>query len=233
MVSEASIVEQLAEKIVDKMGPFIKSIITQTVQEEVVKALKRALFDSEFYKELSDDVLNGIESIYKEISLVKKDITVDPEIEKALQTIGQSRSILDSILEISESSTLKIMDIIENLQEDTKHLRAIDNGQNNKEVEEITKKIEQKLLEILTLLSFQDITGQKIKKLIESLKKIEDITFELYVSSEAFKKSKKEGVEKTYSELKEEIKKKVESAKAKKEIIDQSAIDEILASTET
>jgi len=149
-----------------------------------------------------------------------------------LQAIGESQSLLDNVLTITETSTLKIMDVVESIQDNMERTRSIiEELSNSEKLNIIFKEIDRQLTEILTLLSFQDITGQKIKKLIESIKKIEEIAFELYLGSEIFKKAKAEGFERSYEELREEVKKQVEIMKQKKpEIVDQQAIDELLES---
>jgi chemotaxis protein CheZ len=230
--SDEKVVEKLAECIVSKIEPSIREIVQKTVQEEVVTALKRAISDSEFYKGLSDDVLDGIGKIYNEIFSAKQEIQVNKFlIDGTLQTIGESRSILDNVLEITETSTLKIMDVVESIQDNIEKAGSIIEELGDSKLGTIFKEIDRRLTEILTLLSFQDITGQKIKKLIESIKKIEEIAFELYLSSEIFKKAKAEGFERSYEELREEVKKQVEIMKQKRpETVDQKAIDELLES---
>jgi len=230
--SDEKVVEKLAECIVSKIEPSIREIVQKTVQEEVVTALKRAISDSEFYKGLSDDVVEGIGKIYSEIFSAKQEIQVNKFlIEGTLQTIGESQFILDNVLEITEISTLKIMDVVESIQDNIERAGSIIEELGDSKLNTIFKEIDKRLTEILTLLSFQDITGQKIKKLIESIKKIEEIAFELYLGSEIFKKAKAEGFERSYEELREEVKKQVEIMKKKKpEIVDQKAIDELLES---
>jgi len=229
--SDEKVVEKLAECIVSKIEPSIREIVQKTVQEEVVTALKRAISDSEFYKGLSDDVVEGIGKIYSEIFSAKQEIQVNKFlIDGTLQTIGESQSILDNVLEITETSTLKIMDVVESIKDNIEKAGSIiEELGDSKKLGTIFKEIDRRLTEILTLLSFQDITGQKIKKLIESIKKIEEIAFELYLGSEIFKKAKAEGFERSYEELREEIKKQVEIMKQKRpETVDQKAIDELL-----
>ncbi|MGC8720594.1 MAG: protein phosphatase CheZ [Thermodesulforhabdaceae bacterium] len=230
MDSEEQFLDKLACSIVAKMEPHIKEIVGKTVQEEVIKALKKALVDSEFYKGLSDDVMEGLGKIYAEIHATKSDVQLDSIIVGTMQTLDESQSALDHVLSITESSTLKIMDLIEWVQDKVRKLRLmVGTSDNSDELKNILNDIDRNLLEMLTLLSFQDVTGQKIKKVIEAFKKIEEIAFELYLSSEAFRKAKSEGFERSYGELRDEVKKQVEVLKKKKEIVDQNAIDEILS----
>ena len=45
------------------------------------------------------------------------------------------------------------------------------------------EQINNDLISIMTTLSFQDLTGQRVKKIIEALRKVEGIVFELYMST--------------------------------------------------
>lgn len=231
METEEKLVEKLADCIVGRIEPSIKEIVGKTVQEEVIKALKKALVDSEFYRGLSDDVVEGVGKIYSEIYSTKREISSDQPVLGALQTLGESQSVLDNVLYMTEIATLKIMDFIELIQEKIRKARAIlGNTEGFKDLELLYSEVDQILLEMMTLLSFQDITGQKIKKLIESLKRIEEIAFELYLSSEAFKKAKGEGFERSYEELKDEVKRQMQTLKKKIDMVGQDDIDKLIGS---
>jgi chemotaxis protein CheZ len=232
---DEKVVEKLADCIVKKIEPSIKEVVQRTVHEEVVAALKKALRDSEFYKGLSDDVIEGIGKIYHEIFSAKKEIKGDEyllTVHNNLELIGESQSILDNVFSITEASTLKIMDVIELIQNNLEKAKAVaEQLGNTDKLRAVFREIDRRLMEILTLLGFQDVTGQKIKKLMESLKKVEEIAFEIYISSEVFRRARAEGFERSYEELREEVKKQVELMKKKKtEIVDQNAIDELLES---
>jgi len=232
---DEKVVEKLADCIVKKIEPSIKEVVQRTVHEEVVAALKKALRDSEFYKGLSDDVIEGIGKIYYEIFSTKREIKGDEyllTVHNNLELIGESQSILDNVFSITEASTLKIMDVIELIQNNLEKAKAVaEQLGNTDKLQAVFREIDRRLMEILTLLGFQDVTGQKIKKLVESLRKVEEIAFEIYISSEIFRRARAEGFERSYEELREEVKKQVELMKKKKtEIVDQNAIDELLES---
>jgi chemotaxis protein CheZ len=232
---DEKVVEKLADCIVKKIEPSIKEVVQRTVHEEVVAALKKALRDSEFYKGLSDDVIEGIGKIYHEIFSTKREIKGDEyllTVHNNLELIGESQSILDNVFSITEASTLKIMDVVELIQNNLEKAKAVaEQLGNTDKLQAVFREIDRRLMEILTLLGFQDVTGQKIKKLVESLKKVEEIAFEIYISSEVFRRARAEGFERSYEELREEVKKQVELMKKKKtEIVDQNAIDELLES---
>lgn len=231
MDAEEKLIEKLADHIVKRIEPSIKEIVGKTVQEETVKALKRALADGEFYKELSEDVVEGVNKIYSEIHSAKHEISIDHYTMGTLQIIEESQSVLDNVLSIAESTTIKIVDLIEISQENIRRARALLSSiEGFGEVKVALTEIDRNFMDILTLLSFQDVTSQKIKKFIELLKKIEEIAFELHLKYELFKRAKSEKPVKDYEELHEEIKKQIEVLKRKRETLDQSTIDELLNS---
>lgn len=233
MVDEGKMIDQLADKIIERMQPFIRDTLAQAVQVEVVKALKKTLSDSSFYKSLSEDVVDGVGKIYTAISSAKKELHVDGPIGAAFQAIGQSESILDGVLRMTEDSALQIMDIIEEIQNDIKTAKGSLNSESVDNLIETFDNLDRKLMDILTLLSFQDITGQKIKKLIQALKIVEDIAFELYLQSQAVKKARAADEEIDYEELREKIRQQVSSAKSHIEMVDQEAIDALIDSIDT
>lgn len=233
MDAEEKLIEKLADHIVKRIEPSIKEIVGKTVQEETVKALKKALADGEFYKELSEDVAEGVNKIYNEIHLAKKEISIDSYTMGALQIIGESQSVLDNVLSIAENATIKIVDLIEISRDNIRKAKAILSSIDNLgEVKEALSEIDRNFMDILTLLSFQDVTSQKIRKIIELLKRIEEIAFELHLRYEIFKKARDEKSVRNYEELREDIKRQIGVLRKKKEIVDQSAIDELLNSSD-
>lgn len=232
MTSEHKMLEELADKIIERMEPSIRQLLSQVVQDEVVKALRKALRESDFYKNLSDDAVEGIGKIYSTISSVKKDINVNEILGDAFKTIGTSESILDNVLRITEDATLQIMDIIEEMQRIVEEAKENASSEADPDLQELFENLNKKLLNMMTLLSFQDVAGQKIKKLIQTLKDIEEIAFELYVQTEAIKKLRDTDEEIDYEELREKIRRQVLREKERMELVDQAAIDALIESIE-
>jgi chemotaxis protein CheZ len=77
----------------------------------------------------------------------------------------------------------------------------------------------------MTELSFQDLTGQQIRMVINSLKRVESLVFEIHLTSEALKKTKQKSPDKGIEQLKEEAKELVREFKTKGETFGQSEID--------
>ncbi|BBD07755.1 protein phosphatase CheZ [Desulfovibrio ferrophilus] len=187
--------EQMVQDITTKVVEGLDSILLETVQAEISSALSKslsnALKDGEFFRKVNDDMREGLEQIYGEIKKAKKDAAKGLTPEDTNELINQASDELDAILESTESATVKIMDIVEDHQE-----RVINAGtllqtfrtggaskDNVNELIELNQKNQQDLMEIITALSFQDLTGQRIKKIITALKKIEEIVFNVYMST--------------------------------------------------
>jgi chemotaxis protein CheZ len=80
----------------------------------------------------------------------------------------------------------------------------------------------------MTELSFQDLTGQQIRQVVQSLKKVENVVFDVYVTSEIMKKSREQSPDRDIEELREKAKDLLSDARAKKTAIDQDGVDSLL-----
>ena len=96
------------------------------------------------------------------------------------------------------------------------------------------------LTTLLTILSFQDITGQRIKKVVEALNKIEKSVVELYVSSGLIMEGAEKNPHKDVQTLQDEARKAVEDFRQNRRVsselkgpdangFSQNAIDDMLA----
>lgn len=89
--------------------------------------------------------------------------------------------------------------------------------------------LNQDLMQIMTTLSFQDLTGQRIKKIIEALKKVENITFELFMSTGLKIKAKEKDPDKDLSQVEAETLKAVSDLKGPQSESRQNDVDDLLA----
>jgi chemotaxis protein CheZ len=85
------------------------------------------------------------------------------------------------------------------------------------------------LTEIMTTLSFQDLTGQRIKRIIEALKHIEAIVFDVYMSTGLIVKARDEQPEKNMDELEQETQERVTKLKGPQTDASQSDVDDLLS----
>ena len=85
------------------------------------------------------------------------------------------------------------------------------------------------LMRIMTTLSFQDLTGQRIKRIIEAIKKVEQIVLDLYLSTGLQMKAWAEEPEKDMKVLQAEVKQKVSELKGPQTKVKQGEVDDLLA----
>ncbi len=226
MITEREIVDQLTDSVGARVSLIVRESLSAVVQEEISKALAKALDEGRFYRSMNEEVLEGIGNIYSEIKSVKETLDADSSAE-SLGLLNESDSILDGIVKATEIATLKILDLLENMQREIGEIRSLV-GSNGAMATEKLDGVEKSILNVMTELSFQDLTGQQVKRVIQSLKKVEDIVFGVYVSSEILKRSKEQSPEKDIAEIRERMKGLVEEAKGKKTAIDQGGVDSLL-----
>jgi chemotaxis protein CheZ len=95
---------------------------------------------------------------------------------------------------------------------------------------ELQETHESDLVEIMTTLSFQDLTGQRIKRIIGALKKIESIVFDVYMSTGLIVKAHGQQPEKDMDEIERETQQKVTELKGpSKDAASQGDVDDLLA----
>ena len=82
---------------------------------------------------------------------------------------------------------------------------------------------------VMTTLSFQDLTGQRIKRIIGAIKKVEQIVFDLYLSTGIQLKAREQAPDKPISELKAEATQKVSALKGPQTKTNQGDVDDLLA----
>ena len=222
MVNDDELLERLLEKIVQEVVPDLRESIGATIEKEVARTLSRALLESEFHKRLNQEMRDGLQDIYKEIVQAAKHGSEqtaegDGGRHQADQLFQEAAQQLDNILQTTESATSEIMDIVEKHMELQAECAAILDGlpggyAGPKEVTRLKSANEalgEDLMRIMTTLSFQDLTGQRIKRVVTALNQIETIVVELYVSSGLILDGAEKDPSKNVQELQDEARKAV------------------------
>lgn len=200
--------------------------------------------ENNVYKELSADMRNSLKQIYKQIASASKENSAAARSE-ALFTEASDQ--LKEVVKATESAAMNIMDIVENQLDRTDanaELLSSLEGQADAEILEQLRlnneKLASDLTSVLTALSFQDITGQRIEKVMSALVAIENSVVELYLSSGLAMEAAEKNPEKPVETIKAEAHKAVEeysgARKTGSELkgpssnaVSQSAIDDMLA----
>jgi chemotaxis protein CheZ len=187
------------------------------VEREVARALHKALSDSEFYRGVNVDVQTGLNKIYLELMQLKRETGALklPEVTVAENLFDEAAHKLDGIIRITERATIEIMDIVEHQMEKAdefaKLIRAGSfNGQDaSQSALGFVDMLNQDFLRLMTALSFQDITGQHIKKIIDFIKRIEEMISELYLSHDLMLKDKELNPEKDAKEIRDDVERRI------------------------
>jgi len=232
--------DKLNQKLLDqlslKLTDSIKEVIAQVLEKEVSNALSRALLESEFYRNLSEELREGLKQIYTNIEETKQ-IENGLSQEDAQNLFDETSDQLDAILRTTEKASTEIMEIVEKHLDKLPKMQEmcdkIKNGQGCKEYAAVISSwlntLNQDLLDVITSLSFQDLTGQRIKKIIQTLSKIEEEVFKLYVASGLSMKVKEKNPDKDFEEIKQEAEAKISELKGPQEKIKQEDVDALLA----
>jgi chemotaxis protein CheZ len=193
--------EKTMDELVRQIGQYVAETLEPTfritLETEIGKALDRAINEGRFYKYMSGEFQEGITVLFKEISDFKK-TTVQTESsclpdaqENAEKMLSEASTQLDYVFKSTEEAATKILDIIEKnmgIQERMAALLEKEGAKvsNNGFVEElkaINREIQNDYVEIMTTLSFQDLTGQRIKKVVGFLSFIENEVLRLLIST--------------------------------------------------
>ena len=240
MNTQKDMLEQVMEKVVLQVVDGLKDSISKTVEKELTSSLSRSLVESEFYRRLSQDMRGGLQNIYKQIAEATKpsgsgasDTTVQTD-----KLFTEASKQLDEILQTTEKATFEIMDVVEKhmtLQSRSQELlnslrKTRKSNPAIQQLIDINEELGENLMRIMTSLSFQDLTGQRIKKIINALKTIEGIVFELYMSTGLSIKAREEAPDKDVEEIRQESSKKLSELKGPQiNGTSQAEIDELLS----
>ena len=244
MVTQEELLENVMERVTNNLVTNIRDVLSATIEREITTNLTRALVESEFYRRISDDMRGGLQTIYREISTAAKPGApeADPagtpvEREAADRLFNEASHQLDEVLTTTQEATESIMDVVEVQIERQKEaavlLEAIRAGAGVERaldrMVQINAALGEGLVEILTTLGFQDLTGQRIKKIIEALRTIESTVVELYLSTGLLIRAREEAPEKDISQIEAETRQVVSELKGPQRGASQENVDDLLA----
>lgn len=229
--------QELLERITTKAESTIRDVISAALSEEISRALTKALTEGEFYRSISTDLQSGLKTIYKEIyaatsgngSTITVPAGVNPD-----AIFSEASSQLSAILETTEQATESIMTVVEkHLDANERTLTALDKLDDaDPAVQEIkgnAAALGADLMEIMTTLSFQDLTGQRIKRIVTALQQIEKVVFELYMATGLSMKAMEENPDQSVEEIRQASKDRASKLKGPQSDASQSDVDDLLA----
>lgn len=236
-VSDLPSVNSLVKDIVSKFPSGISKSDTDILHVLLQESLGKALMEGEFYRRLNEEMLQGIQDIYQQINQVKNSNASGLNKNEAEQLFNEASKQLDEIMTTTEEAASKILGIIEKQQdlgpENMELIQlAAERQLEKKEADrlaEINSCVDEDLTNILTALSFQDLTGQRIKKIIATLKTIESKAFELFVATGLAMKAHEEEPDKDVEIIQTEAKQKASELKGPTLDANQQDVDDLLA----
>lgn len=132
---------------------------------ELIDAV-RGLFQGEF-EEVDIELYGELAELARFINEAKKEMRSFQPSELAEKGLPDASDQLDAIVKTTEQATTKIMDNCEEMQEQINALRAAGAP------DDALAKFESGITHIFEACNFQDLTGQRIQKIVETLKKVE------------------------------------------------------------
>jgi len=223
--------DELAAKLAAALKPAIRESVREILREELRVCLPKFsaddLVEDGFFRRLNEEIMGRLGDIYREISSVSGPAGGRAAPEDALQAgelMDEASQRLDQVIQATEKATFEIIDLVErsmSVPDELLHLfrDSVRDPAVQEQASALCRKLSQDMVEIMTCLSFQDLTGQRIKRVIDMLGKVRDMVAELYVSTGLLVKAKEKAPAQPLEELKKDAKDKVS----------QSDVDDLLA----
>lgn len=212
----------------------MSEIIEKEGLAEIVDAT-RAMSEGDFYKSVNTKLQGELGDLARYIDKTRKNLQkLDPAVSETTEKMPQASTQLSDITKATEAATHKIMSFTEKVMDyeeivsgKIKELREAATARTvdstailriAREIEDINDRSKNDLIEILTALSFQDLTGQKIKKIVTLVGEVEAKILELLISF---------GIKKEDGARKEEMMGQLKDA-SKGLGVNQGLVDDIL-----
>ncbi len=241
-LSDEKTIDELVRRVGEYVVNSLQDNLRSTLEAEISKALYKAINEGRFYKCVSEELHGGIAGLFRDISEFKKsagdlESLELPDTEKAGKMLSEASDQLDYIFKSTEAAATRILDIVEkNIALQEKIGSLLDkaaSGSNNGvivELKAINKEVENDYMEVMTALSFQDITGQRINKVIGFLSFMENEVLRLLISAGVKMKEKEANPDRDADQIISEAEAKVDTTlRASKEMGSQADIDRLLA----
>lgn len=229
--------QELLNRITAKAESTIREVVSSALTDEISRALTVALTEGEFYRAVSTDLQQGLKSIYKEINSAASNAASSEPIPApaADEIFSEASSQLGAILETTETATESIMVLVEKHLDQSEQTMALldrlENGGNGAEIAALrtgAESLGSDLMEIMTTLSFQDLTGQRIKRIVAALRQIEKVVFELYMSTGLSMKALEQNPDQSVEEIRQASKARASELKGPQAGASQTDVDDLL-----
>jgi len=204
-----AILDELAERLADKLEARFRHAVRLAVREEVSNALGGGRDGDDFFKRLNQEIMGRLSEIYKELASVQNGQPKDPKhAAQAGELMAEASQRLDQVIQATEKATFEIIELVERNLSVPEHLAelyalcACGQGQ-REDATHLCHRLSADLIQIMTCLSFQDLTGQRIKRVISMLDKVRSMIEELYLSTGMLMKAREKEPQKPLEQLRE------------------------------
>ncbi|MDY0228146.1 MAG: protein phosphatase CheZ [Desulfomicrobium apsheronum] len=230
--------QELLNRITTKAESTIREVISAALTDEISRALTMALTEGEFYRSISTDLQEGLKSIYREINSAATGTAELPVAASPVadEMFSEASTQLGAILQTTEKATDNIMGLVEkhlDMNDRAMQLLAsLENGTASPEIAELragNEALGADLMEIMTTLSFQDLTGQRIKRIVAALQQIEKVVFELYMATGLSMKAMEQNPEQSVEEIRQTSKARATELKGPQDANSQTDVDDLLS----
>jgi chemotaxis protein CheZ len=244
------LMRRIMSEITEKLTNDLRAVLSETIERQLSTALTESLLESEFYRRISKDMRGGLKKIYREIEASKKEQSENADQlmnkEQADKLFHEASAQLSAVLSQTEKAAEDIMEIVERRMETQERMAGIlakeaaaITGEEFAWLRDQNTKAAEDLNNVLTALSFQDLTGQRIKLAVKALHQIETTVVELYLSTGLLIQAYEENPDKDLDRLEEQTRKTVSELKAQTSVhselkgpatdVSQKNIDDLLA----
>lgn len=196
-----------------------------------------------FFRNLAHEMKGEMKELALMIMDVRKDLAVkiDPEItELAVKYIPQASDQLEGVIACTEMAANRIMDNLEAMQKEAEELRSLlKELKQGKEKVSLTERVESfverhtaLISDSFVQMSFQDLTGQKIKKITQLVTLTEERLRKMIISFGIKLNEKEKNPHISEEELDRTVKEKVSelgSSAGSEQGLKQADIDDLLA----
>ena len=162
--------------------------------EEILEAA-RAMANGDFKREIHKTLYGKLGELAQYINTTLKKLQfLEPNVKDTTQKIPQASFQLSEITKMTAEATHRIMGQVEQIQENHRYLQeqlqrlegqivqVPEALRTLQDIQRVVSEDEEALMEVMTGLSFQDLTGQKIKRIIEMVEEIEKRILQLLIT---------------------------------------------------
>jgi len=230
MLEPQKVVDQAMDSLTGLLREYAKTTeIDDSAQKALLvfiratlsASLNKALKESSLYRHINMEMRQGLQHLYKTITSVADSGQLESGSQEETgklfcEATEQLNEVMATTLEATESIMVEVERLLDLLQETSGHLEEIKKSTDVETVNILLDQVttfEDSLTQIMTSLSFQDLTGQRLKKVVTALGEIQTSIFDLYVSSGLMLKTGEEMPEKEVEEIAAESKRRMNELK--------------------